>query len=92
MQEAKVFFEDDNAVFNCVYARAKRSLPNRKVLCDTNLSAVLRASIEEHGIEARELSDVDGLESAYKKGYLHAAYISEDEYTLYDFPTSLHHR
>ena len=49
-------------------------------------------SIEEHGVEAKKLSDVDGLEPAYKKGYLHAAYTAEDGYALYDFPTSLHHR
>ena len=55
-------------MFNCVYGRVTRSLPDRKVLCDTKLSAVLSTSIEEHGIEAIELSDVDGLESAYKKG------------------------
>ena len=93
MQEAKDFFEDDNTTFNCVYGRATRSLPDRNTLCDsTKLSAVLRTSIEEHGIEAKKLSDVDGLEPAYKKGYLHAAYTAEDGYTLYDFPTSLHHR
>ena len=79
-------------MFNCVYGRVARSLPDRKVLCDTKLSAVLSTSIEEHGIEAIELSDVDGLESAYKKGYLHAAYIDEDGYTLHDFLTNLHHR
>lgn len=53
---------------------------------------VLSTSVEEHGVEVVELPNVDRLESAYKKGYLHSAYTDEDEHTLYDFPTNLHHR
>jgi hypothetical protein len=89
------FFDDDEALMNCVAERVTRSLPRRRLLRSPHfpsLTDALRQAIIESGILAFELDDVPGLKAAYRLGWLQAEAVKEDDETLYCFPSSLHER
>jgi hypothetical protein len=95
LNHASKLFDDDMALFACVEARVRRSLPTISVLRDIrneDLVNTLKRAVQQHGVEVFKLEDDPGLQRAYKQGYLHAAYNADGGLTLYAFPSMLHHR
>lgn len=96
MDHASQLFGNDQELFNCITAGARRSIPDRKVLMQVangDLLQTLKRAIEEHGIEAFGPDEDPGLNKAYKSGFLHASFQDPlSLQTLYTFPTILHHR
>jgi len=92
LEAASSWFRDEKYFIKNVRGIIPRCIPTIKTLQqDSPLVEVLRQAVENCGIVCRDVSDVPGLEDAYKMGYLHAS--SEDqEGTLYAFPSPFHQR
>jgi len=90
LEAASEWFRDEKYFISDVQGRIARSIPTTESLQrNPSLAQALRQAIVNCGIVCRDVSDVPGLEDAYKRGYLHASY-RDAEGTLYAFPSSFH--